>query len=133
VVLRNVPAVLWKIITGRYRRSDFIFLYWLLSKAGRETPAAPGMAAHFHINILPDWRGEAGRPLLVAFLRAVPNWGIGLIYGQMQIYPTRRREKLFERFGFHLYDKRKVTKFERFGVAGVEVATLVRDFSSEPA
>lgn len=130
VVLRNIPSVFWKMVCGRYGKSDFTFLGWLLRKAGRETPDAPKHAAHFHINILPDWRGAAGRHLMVAFLKTVPRWGIGLLYGQMQIYDTRRSERLFKRFGFHLYDKRNVTKFERFGVKGVQVATLVRDFSA---
>ncbi|MDF7800816.1 hypothetical protein P4C99_15180 [Pontiellaceae bacterium B1224] len=130
VVLRTIPSVVWKILTGRYGKSDFAFLSWLLRKAGKETPEAPKQAAHFHINILPEWRGEAGRHLLIAFLKAMPQWGIGLIYGQMQIYQTRRAGKLFERFGFQVYDKREVTKFERFGVKGVQVATLVRDFSA---
>ena len=132
VVLRNLPRVLFKMITGQYGRSDFRFLGWLMLRGGKETPDAPKAAAHFHINILPEWRGEAGRHLLVAFLRAIPKWDIGLMYGQMQIYSTRRSERMFEKFGFHLYDKRTVTKFERFGVSGVEVATLVRDFSANP-
>lgn len=132
VVARNLPSVFAKMITGRYGRSDFAFLCWLLRKAGRETPAAPKKAAHFHINILPEWRGEAGRHLLVKFLRSIPEWGIGLMYGQMQMYDTRRSERMFEKFGFHLYDQREVTKFERFGVSGVQVATLVRDFHKDP-
>jgi hypothetical protein len=130
VVMRNLPSVIWKMIRGRYRKSDYIFLSWLLRKAGKETPDAPKNAAHFHINILPEWRGEAGRHVLLAFLKSVPEWGVGLIYGQMQIYESRRAEKLFKRFGFRVYDTRKVTKFERFGVKGVQVATLVRDFSA---
>lgn len=132
VLARNLPAVFWRMISGRYSRSDFRFLAWLLRKAGKETPNAPKKAAHFHINILPEWRGEAGRHLLVSFLRSIPKWNIGLMYGQMQVYSSRRSERLFEKFGFHLYDKRVVTKFERFGVSGVEVATLVRDFSENP-
>lgn len=130
IVLRSVPRVLWCMVSGRYDRNDRAFLFWLLGKAGRETPRAPKRAAHFHINILPEWRGAAGRKLATAFFKAIPDWGIGLIYGQMQIYETRRSERVFEKFGFHLYDKREVTKFERFGVRGVEVATFVRDFSA---
>lgn len=130
VVLRNIPSVVWKMLTGRYHKSDFTFLSWLLRKAGKETPDAPKNAAHFHINILPEWRGEAGRHLLIMFLKSIPKWGIGLMYGQMQVYGTRRHERLFEKFGFEMYDKREVTKFERFGVKGVHVATLVRDFSA---
>lgn len=130
VVARNIPAVVWKMLTGRYHKSDFTFLSWLLRKAGKETPAAPKNAAHFHINILPEWRGEAGRHLLIMFLKSIPKWGIGLLYGQMQVYGTRRHERLFEKFGFQLYDQREITKFERFGVKGVHVATLVRDFSA---
>lgn len=129
IVLRNVPGVLLKMITGRYDRNDYRFLYWLLRKAGRETPAVPKKAAHFHINILPEWRGEAGRELYVLFFRSIPTWNIEMLYGQMQIYESRRSIRMFEKFGFQLYDKRAVTKFERFGVEGVEVATFVRDFS----
>ena len=132
IVARNLPFILWNVVTGRYGRSDFTFLGWLLRRAGKETPDAPKKAAHFHINILPEWRGEAGRHLLVKFLRSIPKWNIGLMYGQMQMYDSRRSERMFEKFGFHLYDKREVTKFERFGVSGVQVATLVRDFSEDP-
>jgi hypothetical protein len=130
VVVRRIPSVLRMILSGRYGKSDFLFLNWLLLKAGRETPAVPRRAAHFHINILPGWRGEAGRPLMICFMRMIPKWRIARIYGQMQVYETRRSERVFNRFGFRLYDKRKVTKFERFGVGGVHVATLVREFET---
>lgn len=130
VVVRNIPFVVWKIATGRYRKGDFLFLHWLLLKAGPQTPRAPKRAAHFHINILPGWRGVAGRPLLSTFLRSIPKWRIRRVYGQMQVYGARRHAALFERFGFTLYDQREVTKFERFGVRGVKVATLVRDFGT---
>lgn len=128
VVLRDVPSILWKMVSGRYRKSDFQFLKWLLLKACRETPKAPKHAAHFHINILPAWRGEAGRPLFAAFFQRLPQWRIGRIYGQMQVYENRRSERVFKRFGFRIYDKRKVTKFDRFGIRNVHVATLVRDY-----
>ncbi|MDF7808178.1 hypothetical protein P4E94_12065 [Pontiellaceae bacterium B12219] len=130
VVMRNLPFVIGKMGLGRYRKSDYVFLSWLLRKAGKETPKAPKKAAHFHINVLPEWRGEAGRHLLISLLKSIPKWGVGLVYGQMQIYESRRAEKLFKRFGFQVYDTREVTKFERFGVKGVQVATLVRDFSA---
>ena len=74
------------------------------------------------------WRGDAWRTLLTTFLKCIPVWRIETVYGQMQMYVSRRSERVFCRFGFRVYGKRKVTKFERFGFGGVHIATLVRDF-----
>ena len=40
LVLRSVPRVCGRVLTGRYRLQDLRFLCWFLLRAHRETPAA---------------------------------------------------------------------------------------------
>jgi hypothetical protein len=132
IVAANLPRVIARAATGRYPRSSLRFLGWFVLKSGRQTPRTPPRSAHFHINLLPAWRdGRASRRLIFPFVRKLPEWGAERVYGQIQVYDDRRPTKVFERYGFRLFDQRRVTKFEPFGKTGVYVATVVREF--EPA
>jgi len=122
--------VLWRLVTGRYSRSDIRFLTWFVTRAGRETPRNPKQSAHFHFNFLPGWRdGKITRRLVLGFLDALPSLGVKRIYGGIQTFDDRRPARLFERYGFRLFDRRKVTKFERFGKEAVYVSTFYREFA----
>jgi hypothetical protein len=132
IMLSAVPSVMRRILTGRYGPQNLRFLAWVLFRAPWQTPRTPKRAAHFHFNVLRPWRnGHAIRRLLFPFLEQLPRWGAETVFGQIQLYEDRRPVRLFERYGFHCYDRKEVTKFRNFGVQGVHVATFVRDLRDD--
>lgn len=135
IVARTVPRVLGRLVAGRYPPQNARFLWWFVTRSLRETPRTPPDTPHFHFNVLEQNRGDGvGRRMLLTFLRRLRDRGVPRIYGQMQTYANRRAPRVFERFGFRMVDKRRVTKFERFGYKDVYVATFVNELgSSEPA
>jgi hypothetical protein len=126
-----LPKVLRRLCAGRYGPQSKRFLRWFLFNAARETPRAPSRAAHFHINILPKWRArEVGRRLISGFVRALAERNVKRVYGQIQTYRDRRPAKVFERYGFKLFDEKRVSKFEPFGREGVYVSTFVQELET---
>jgi len=111
-----------------YRRGDFRFLAWFLMRSGRETPCAPARAGHFHFNLLPPFQGRGvGRELISRFLDSARAEAIPRIYGRIQTFEKRRRDRVFERYGFRLFDKRRITKFRPWGKENVYVSTYCRE------
>jgi hypothetical protein len=128
IVAASGLRIAFGLLRGRYDRKDRRFLRWFVCRSFRETPRRPRDAAHFHINLLPGWRdGKAGRKLVFGFLRALERSGVPRVYGQIQTYEDRRPARVFERYGFHLFDRRRVTKFEPLGQEGVYVSTFVKE------
>lgn len=126
-----VPKVLWRILTLRYNRQSVRFLAWTVFRGPRQTPAAPdGPYAHFHINLLPAWRdGGAARRLIFPYIENLAATGsVRGVYGQMQTRDDRRTPRLFERYGFRVLERRRITKFARFDPTPVYVATIAKDF-----
>jgi len=123
------PKVVLRLGAGRYDRRSIRFLVWFLLKSFAETPRRPAAAAHFHINLLPAWReGKASRKLIFSFLDSLPRLGIKRVYGQIQTYAHRRPPKVFQRYGFELFDRRRITKFDRFKKEPVYVSTFWKQF-----
>lgn len=130
IAVKNIPGMIARALRGRYDLQSFRFLGWFLFRASSETPASPKNAAHFHINLLPDWRdGIIARRLIFSFIRDTRAKGINRIYGQIQTYGDHRSPRLFERYGYHCYDSKRITKFERFGKKDVYVSTIFKDYS----
>lgn len=122
------PKVMWRFILGRYNSASRAFLKWCCFRGGRETPKAPKNAGHFHFNILPEYRNVGvGVRLLTAFEEKAKAKGVRIIYGQIQTYDHRRTEKVFNKFGFHLYDRRTLTRFRSFHNKRVYVSTVVKE------
>lgn len=133
------PKVLWRLLTGRYGGAGRRFVGWFLTRSWRETPRSPRGAAHFHFNALPGHRNTGAMlALFKLFYRRLQESGVGTVYGQIQTGDgggeSRRSERLFARWGFHPYDRRRVTKFDHLrgeGDAGpgeeVYVTTLVHE------
>lgn len=131
IVLSAIPGMLARACAGRYRRQDFRFLGWFLARAGRETPRVPRRTAHFHLNILKPYRnGGFILPLMLALQKRLEDRGVRCVYAQIQTRQDRRTERLFERYGFRLFDRRRVSKFDRFGETGVFVSTFVREMDA---
>lgn len=130
IVVSAVPKVVARVCASRYNTQNMRFLGWFIARSARETPANPSASGHFHFNLLPAWRdGRAGRELYYSFMRLLKERKAPRIFGKIQTYEDKRRNKMFERFGFKLFDRRKITKFERFGKKGVYVCTYFKEFS----
>lgn len=130
IIAGAAPKAIARACSGKYDRQSLSFLTWFITRSAKETPRAPRRAAHFHFNLLPEWRdGRAGRRLYYSFMNLAKRRKVRRVFGQIQTYEDKRANSLFERFGFKLFDKKRVTKFERFGKKGVYVCTYVRDFA----
>ncbi len=128
---RIVFRVLARAALLRYSHRDYRFMSWFVFRSAFEIPRVPPRMGHFHINLLPEGRSvTAGGMLLASFIRFLDDSGVRRIYGQMQIYGTRRRRAdLFEKLGFRLYDEKPVSKFHDMGREDVHLATFVRDIT----
>jgi hypothetical protein len=133
LMIRVVPKMCWRVLSGRYDSKSLGFLWWFLRRAGSETPASPEGGAHFHINLLLRWRnGLPARRLIFSFVDRVRDQGMPHVYGQIQTYETRRPPKVFERYGFRLYDQREITKFRKVYHGKVWVSTVVKELGPHP-
>lgn len=126
IILSIVPKVIFRWMTGRYDPQSKAFLKWCLFQGSRQTPRAPQKAAHFHFNLLPEYRNEGcGLRLFKAFMKYVEKNQVKRIYGQIQTFDDRRTLKVFERFGYHELDRREITKFRNFHDKKVYVSTMM--------
>jgi hypothetical protein len=123
-----IPKVALRVAAQRYNRQTLGFLRWVVLKSLAQTPKRPPRAAHFHINVLPRGRVDnLGLKLIFSFLDSLPRRGIQRVFGQIQTYDDRRPVKIFERYGFKLFDQRRVTKFERLEKKAVYVSTFLKE------
>ncbi len=127
----TAPRVLWRLAAGRYGPESRRFLQWFLLRSWRETPRRPAGCAHFHVNFLPEWRRTApARAIIFSFLESLPRRGAKGVYGQIQTFTDRRSDRLFRRYGFVLYDRRRVTKFADYYPEPVFVSTFHRSLTA---
>lgn len=128
LIMLLIPKVLFHL--PRYHRQSILFLRWFIFRSFSEKPKSPSRSAHFHINVLPQWRtGVTSRRLIFNFLDYLSNKGVSSVYGQIQTYEDRRPLKIFERYGFSLYDQRQVTKFRNFYSKAVYVSTFCSELA----
>lgn len=126
IATRIVPRALFRYLTGRYDKQSRQFLYWVVFRSPGQTPKPVPKAAHFHFNLLPPYRtGRAGRGLVFTYVDNLRAQGIWAVYGQIQIQ-DEKRTRFFERYGFKLMDKKRITKFDRHYGKPVYVATLLK-------
>ena len=113
---KNFPGWLVRVgkgLGGGYGPATRKYLWWLILRGRRETPAAPRDAAHFHINLLPEVKSVAAvRSLVDEFLAAAGQRGVRCVYGQIVTRGDRRGERMFARYGFRVTDRKRVTKFQ---------------------
>jgi hypothetical protein len=125
-----LPRVAMRAATRQYNGHTLSFLRWVALKSLVQTPKRPPRAAHFHINVLPRGRtGSLGLKLIFSFLDSLPRRGIERVFGQIQTYEDRRPVKVFERYGFKLFDRKRVTKFERLEQKTVYVCTFLKELA----
>lgn len=120
----TAPKVAFRAISGKYEKQSIRFLKWFLFRSYIETPKRPAKSAHFHVNFLPEWRtAEPARRIIFSFLDTLKERGARKVYGQIQTFQNRRSDKLFERFGFKLYDRKQITKFKDKTAEKIYVST----------
>ncbi len=128
ILLCVVPKVGWRWATGQYNEASRAFLKWCIFQGSQQTPPVPKEAAHFHFNILPEYRNEGvGIRLFKQFMKYIQEQRARRVYGQIQTFDDRRTLKVFEHFGFHELERREVTRFRAFHEKKVYVSTMVRE------
>jgi len=113
---------------GGYNAASKAFVKWVLCNGWREVPAAPRRCAHFHINLLPEARNVSStRMLMDAYLNYLHEHGEKRVYGQMVTFESRRGSKMFERYGFRVLNRAKISKYEKLHPEPVYLCTVVKD------
>jgi hypothetical protein len=116
---------------GRYRKykpETKRYLKWILRNARREVPPAPRQIGHFHINFLPQAKSIAVfREMLETFLQFLAEQSVTRICAQMTTFDDRRTLALFERYGFRVLNRSRITKFSEFTDNAVYLSTIVRE------
>ena len=118
----------------RYNQYSRRFIRWMVSHGWREVPAAPRRTPHFHINLLPEARKvSTTRALISAYLSYLYRCGEKRVYGQVVTFESRRGEKMFERYGFKVLNRAKITKYKAFYPESVYLSTVIKDLeTAEP-
>ena len=118
----------------RYKEASRRFIRWLVMNGWREVPAAPRRTPHFHINLLPDARKIATtRALFSAYFGYLYRHGEKRVYGQIVTFESRRGEKMFERYGFKVLNRARITKYDALHPESVYLSTVMKDLeTAEP-
>ena len=117
----------------KYNGSSRRFIRWTLAHGWREVPAAPRRTPHFHINLLPAARKvSTTRALMSAYLSYLYRCGEKRVYGQMVTFESRRGERMFERYGFKVLNRAKITKYKAFYPESVYLSTVVKTLEHGP-
>lgn len=130
ILVSLIPKVFWRWISGRYDPATRNYLKWCLAKGRKEIPAAPKKSAHFHFNLLPEFRNSGlGLRLVKTMALALRDRGVKQVYGQIQTFEDRRTERAFNRYDFHTLDRREVTKFQDYLGHKIFLSTMVLDLT----
>ena len=118
----------------RYNERSRLFVRWVLSNGWREVPAAPRRTPHFHMNLLPEARKmSTTRALFSAYFAYLYGKGERRVYGQIVTFESRRGEKMFERYGFKVLNRARITKYESFHPESVYLSTVIKSLeTAEP-
>jgi GNAT superfamily N-acetyltransferase len=118
----------------RYTAASRRFVRWILMNGWREVPAAPRRVPHFHINLLPEARKmSTTRALMSAYLSYLYRCGEKRVYGQIVTFESRRREQMFERYGFKVLNRAEITKYKAFYPQSVYLSTVIKNLeTAEP-
>ena len=112
----------------RYNAESRRFIGWIALNSWREVPDAPRHVGHFHINFLPGLKSIAAlRAVLEHYLRFLADHGVKQISAQMVTFDDRRTLGLFQRYGFKVLNRSRISKFERFTPEPVYLTTIIKD------
>jgi hypothetical protein len=112
----------------RYGLASRRYIQWIVLNAWREVPEAPRDVGHFHMNFLPELKRVAVfRAVLERYLRFLADHDVKQISAQMVTFDERRSIRLFERYGFKVLNRSRISKFERFTSEPVYLSTIIKD------
>lgn len=115
----------------RYNAASRKFVHWIITKGRSEVPPAPQDCAHFHINLLPEARNVAStRALMDAYLRYLHTHGEKRVFGQMVTFESRRGTRMFERYGFRVLNRSRISKYDDVYDEAVYLCTVVKDLEA---
>ena len=102
--------------------------------AGAKSRPRRGGRPHFHINLLPDARKmSTTRALFSAYFAYLYRHGERHVYGQIVTFESRRGEKMFERYGFKVLNRARITKYKSFHPESVYLSTVIKNLeTAEP-
>jgi ribosomal protein S18 acetylase RimI-like enzyme len=131
---RHLPLLvargLWRYVTWPYNAASRRYVRWIVTEARRENPHTPPDMAHFHFNVRPEARSVAATADMVdRVLRHFADCGEKQVYGQIVVRDGRRGERLLQRFGFRVVDRREITKYRALHPGKVELCTIVKDLT----
>jgi hypothetical protein len=118
----------------RYNEVSRRFIRWVIVNGWREVPASPSHTPHFHINLLPEARRVATtRALMSAYFSYLYRCGEKRVYGQIVTFESRRGEKMFERYGFRVMNRSRITKYTSLYPGSVYLSTVIKNLdTAEP-
>ncbi|MFZ5807049.1 MAG: GNAT family acetyltransferase [Verrucomicrobiota bacterium] len=112
----------------RYNEASKKFVRWILTQGRKQIPHTPPNMAHFHINLLPEYRKVAHtRALIDRLLQWFVQAGEKHVYGQVIVFENRRGARMFARYGFKVVDEVEVTKYRDLTPKPVYLFTVVKD------
>jgi hypothetical protein len=115
----------------RYNERSRRFIRWVVMNGWREVPAAPSRTPHFHINLLPEARRvSTTRALMSAYLAYLYRCGEKRVYGQIVTFESRRGEKMFERYGFRVMNRARITKYHAYYPEAVYLSTVIKNLET---
>jgi hypothetical protein len=115
----------------RYNEPSRKFIRWLVLNGWREVPAKPRRTPHFHINLLPDARKvSTTRALFSAYFSYLYRCGEKRVYGQIVTFESRRGEALFERYGFRVLNRARITKWDGLHPESVYLSTVIKELTN---
>jgi len=123
--LRLFAIGMWRY--RRYNPATREFIQWILRNSWKEVPAAPRRTAHFHFNVLPEAQSFAGTHVMMnAYFDYLRTHGEKAVFGQMVTFESRRGTRVLERFGFHVLEKREITKWRDKHPEPVYLTTVIK-------
>lgn len=111
----------------RYKPESLRYIRWIALNAWSEVPDAPRDVGHFHVNFLPEVKSIAVfRATLERYLRFLADHGVKQISAQMVTFDDRRTLHLFERYGFRVLNRSRISKFEQYTSESVYLCTIIK-------
>lgn len=96
---------------GRYDRTSRSYVRWCFLKAHWEIPSLPPGAGHLHLNLLPDYRARGvGLRLFRRFMASL-DARVTRLHARVETPEGRRPGQVFERFGFRLVERRRISRY----------------------
>ena len=131
LALKFVAKLLSKYFFGGYDKKSKRFARYLLFSQ-TEIPKSPKTFAHFHINILEQYRNvKNGSSMMRKFFLHLKDNNIKGVYCQTFDYEGSRSINFFKKFGMQELDRKKNNMWKGFINGDVYLVTLVYEFGDE--